>query len=778
MYQILINGKTLYYPGDAINAVAKAELEMALNDAGALSVTVQASNPEYYNIQERKTEFSILKNDVEIWSGEVRESNFDIKKNKKLYVVGELAYLADSIQPQARFQDASPEEFFRTLIDIHNSQVEDRKKFTVGVVTVTDPNDSIYRYTNRENTLDCIREKLCDSLGGYLRIRKENGIRYIDLVRMQDYGKTCQQPIKFGKNLLKFAKNITANDIATCVIPLGAMLETSPIDGLEAYTDITSVNSGKDYIESEEAVKNFGYIKKVVRFDDITEPANLKNAGEKWLEENQFAKIGITVDAVDLSEMNADIDTYELGDYVNVKASPFGMNAWYYLQERKINLLNVKKNTISVGDVTNKSYTKKMNSEMKAVVSDLPTKSTILASAQNNSSNLIKLATNGYIYLVNNAEGRPMELLIMDTPDITTAQKVWRWNVNGLGYSSTGYNGTYGTAITMDGKIVADYITTGTMQADRIKGGILKLGGSGNGNGAAQIVDASGKVLVTLDNKGITLADGVKIAWSNISGTETVLTKDTLKTESLEASNLKITGGSVNIKTASASENKIVLTYGNAKIYLAPAYVAVETETDRMEVSATGFMHSTKEGDTWYSRNYMSNYQFLIEQVIFKNDSDNCGNIKASGNEVVYTANNLHHFYGNTEFNDVVYLIKGGYLQYSTPITSDREVKIDLGELDEDKITKFIYSLKPVQFAYKNDEKQGIHHGLYAQDVKEAMGNEEWELYVDNSQNEEAPEQFRHLALRYEELIADLITTVQSQNKRIAILEDKLKEGA
>jgi len=67
-----------------------------------------------------------------------------------------------------------------------------------------------------------------------------------------------------------------------------------------------------------------------------------------------------------------------------------------------------------------------------------------------------------------NAENRIYEILIMDTNDVTTATKVWRWNSGGLGYSSTGYEGTYATAITQDGAIVADFITTGTLNAELI----------------------------------------------------------------------------------------------------------------------------------------------------------------------------------------------------------------------------------------------------------------------------------------------------------------------
>lgn len=74
----------------------------------------------------------------------------------------------------------------------------------------------------------------------------------------------------------------------------------------------------------------------------------------------------------------------------------------------------------------------------------------------------------GYVVMNTNAEKRVYEILIMDTDNIATATKVWRWNSGGLGYSSTGYEGEYTTAITQDGAIVADFITTGTLDAAEI----------------------------------------------------------------------------------------------------------------------------------------------------------------------------------------------------------------------------------------------------------------------------------------------------------------------
>jgi hypothetical protein len=80
----------------------------------------------------------------------------------------------------------------------------------------------------------------------------------------------------------------------------------------------------------------------------------------------------------------------------------------------------------------------------------------------------------GSVVLKVDSNNNPYEFLILDTNDINTATKVWRWNVNGLGFSSTGYTGIYGTAITSDGQIVADFVSTGVLNANLIKTGILQ----------------------------------------------------------------------------------------------------------------------------------------------------------------------------------------------------------------------------------------------------------------------------------------------------------------
>ena len=90
------------------------------------------------------------------------------------------------------------------------------------MVTVTDSNDSLYRYTNYEKTIECINDKLIGRLGGHLRVRKVNGVRYLDY--LSDYPNTNKQVINFGKNLLDFTKSYDLSELATVIVPLGKTL--------------------------------------------------------------------------------------------------------------------------------------------------------------------------------------------------------------------------------------------------------------------------------------------------------------------------------------------------------------------------------------------------------------------------------------------------------------------------------------------------------------------------------------------------------------------------
>ena len=112
-------------------------------------------------------------------------------------------------------------------------------------------------------------------------------------------------------------------------------------------------------------------------------------------------------------------------------------------------------------------YTSSIETQVTNVRKNLETKSDELINAVINATNWITGSKGGYVLM--RPKNAPSEILIMDKPDANEAKKVWRWNLGGLGYSKDGVNGPYGTAITQDGAIVADFITAGTLQGIKIR---------------------------------------------------------------------------------------------------------------------------------------------------------------------------------------------------------------------------------------------------------------------------------------------------------------------
>ena len=473
MYEVYLDGECLYYPNDKEYAIYNSILKDTLSCASEFTFQIPCTNPKYVDLYERQSMVQILRDSKEIFYGEIREVTENIGKTKLVYCVSELAFLFDSVQPQARYQNITPEQFFIELINIHNSKVEEKKRFTVGMVTVKDPNNSLYRYTNYEDTLTAIRSKLCEPLGGYLRIRKVNGVRYIDLIALEEYGVYATQPIQFGVNLLNYTSKKSASELATVCVPLGAKLEEQVVDGLDAYTIIEEVNNGKNYVINEEAYKNFGWVEKVVNWNDVTVPSNLFKKATEWVNNNQYKILALELKAVDLAELEVNMKPYFVGDMVRAIAEPFGMDMYFPLMEKVTYINEPANNDIVLSYQKKVSYTTQQNNVVQEVEKAIPQTSDLLLRAKQNASEIIKFASEGNVHTVYNEQGRPIEVCIMDTDDINTAQRIWRWNMNGFGYSNTGYNGDFGTAMTMDGAIVADFITVGILNAALIKAGIL-----------------------------------------------------------------------------------------------------------------------------------------------------------------------------------------------------------------------------------------------------------------------------------------------------------------
>ena len=166
-------------------------------------------------------------------------------------------------------------------------------------------------------------------MGGYLRLRHENNKLYLDWIGIDQYGNYSTQPIEFGLNLLDYSETISAEDVATALIPLGAVLEgESTIDALDKRVEISSVNGGKNFVSNPDAIEQFGWIWKTNTWDDVTKPENLLRKAKEWLTTTQFETLTLRLSAADLSELGQEYDAFAEGDRVHCLAAPYGMDIW------------------------------------------------------------------------------------------------------------------------------------------------------------------------------------------------------------------------------------------------------------------------------------------------------------------------------------------------------------------------------------------------------------------------------------------------------------------
>ena len=472
MYKILMDGNTIYYPGDEIAVLQNSTLNLELNTAGTLEFICPPENPYYHSIYNRKSIVSVYRDENEIFIGEVREQTKDLRGNKKVQCVGLLSYLADSIQKQMEYHNQTPYQLLAKFLEIHNEQVDEKKRIDIGRVTVTDPNDSLYRFTNYETTLEAVMTKLVERLGGYLKLRNEDGHLYLDYLRLEEMGKASEQVIDFGMNLLEYTENLSSEDVVTAIIPLGKEIEGTQEDVLKKYTEISTVNDGKNYLVSKEAKEEFGWVCKVVRWNDVTVPENLMRKAAEWLKDNQFETVELTLSALDLSEFDVNVESIMCGDRVRCRAYPFGMDRIFPVMLQSIPLQNPGEMKLVLGSSQSKGYVESANSAVKELREESLLTRKIdnerVQSAINNLKAQMNISEGGYKLTEYDDSGRWLRDLYMDTPDKETATKVLQVNMNGIGGSNTGYKGPYSIGMTLDGMIYGDRIMSHSIDAEKL----------------------------------------------------------------------------------------------------------------------------------------------------------------------------------------------------------------------------------------------------------------------------------------------------------------------
>lgn len=350
MYRVYCDGVTIFNDRLESMKILNPSLELEENKTGSFTFSMLSNHPYYSRIKKMKSIVNVYQDDYLLFRGRVLDEETGFHNEKQVTCEGELAFLIDSIQRPYEYS-GTVSGYLNMLIDRHNAQVEEAKWFTVGNVTVTDANDYIVRSNiDYTDTWTELKNKLIDLLGGYIVVRHEGYINYIDY--LQDITLLSSQAVTFGKNLLDLKRIRKGSEIATAVIPLGAKIKDEEGKETDVRLTIESVNGGSDTIVDEEAKAQYGMIVKTVVFDDVTEPANLLTKGNAHLAKIVKLPETIELTAADLSATGYSVSSFHLSIMVRIESKPHGIGQLFRVSKLSINILDPASNRLTLGGVS------------------------------------------------------------------------------------------------------------------------------------------------------------------------------------------------------------------------------------------------------------------------------------------------------------------------------------------------------------------------------------------------------------------------------------------
>ena len=354
MYLVTIkNGEEEYIINEASsnsNNRIIGKIKQGINTINSFEFTIYPNNIGFDKIKPYKTVIEVLntKTNKYEFKGRVLTLTSDMESNgliSKTYVCeSELAYLLDTVQMWKKLQNETVEGYLKRLLKTHNEKVPMEKQFQVGNVTVVDNNDSIYRYIAYETTKKNIDDDLIGKLGGELQVRYEGDVRYLDY--LEEIGEKKETEIRLAKNIKDISSEINPAGFYTRIFPLG--YKTSNDANNEARLTIEKVN-GTAYIDDEEAIAEFGIIEGFITYDDVKEAKKLVTKGKNYLASQKILTSN-KVNALDLSLIGIDIDSFEVGNYYPLKHELLGIDYYVRIVEKTISIENPRSTEITLGE--------------------------------------------------------------------------------------------------------------------------------------------------------------------------------------------------------------------------------------------------------------------------------------------------------------------------------------------------------------------------------------------------------------------------------------------
>lgn len=419
---------------------------------------------------------------------------------------------------------------------------------------------------------------ILDTYGGY-DYKFDNFSVYL----YEDRGNDNGVVLRYGKNITDLKDVLDTTNIYTGIVPYWANNENGAIVSLPEK--VVFSDHANDY--PYKIIKTIDFSND---FEEAPTVSQLRQKAENYIASSTGWKIKNTVEVsfVNLSQTEeyknfAQLERVKLCDTVTIAYDKLGVNVKTKVIKTVYNTLTEKYDSISLGDTT---YTL---SRALAEAINAPTQTEVSNSIKNavdHATNLIRGGLGGHVVFNVDGNGEPQEILIMDTDDMQTAVNVIRINLNGIGFSHTGYDGIYDTAWTIDGHFVADFITSGTLNANVIRAGLLQ--------------DAAGKNYWNLATGAFSLSadtviDGETIAEYAEGAASDVLSDWITETYSVDKSTLE---GQIDKKAETW--------------YQAADPATVWTTTDDKAEHVGDLWYNTTNNTTWYYE--FSNNTYLWKQ--------------------------------------------------------------------------------------------------------------------------------------------------------------------
>lgn len=730
MYKVLADDKIVIYDSSlADNKLISAVITKEINKSGSFVFSIYPDHFFYDNFVRHKTVITVYKLDKIIFRGRVLSDTGDYFNKKTITCEGELGFFNDSVIRPYDYT-GTPEELLKQLVDVHNQQVDDFKRFKIGTVTVVDPNDYIIRSNEAyDTTFKNLTAKLIESqLGGYFYITHgEDGTDPIPTINyLADLTNECTQSIEFGKNLRDYARVSKSEDFCTALLPLGATIETEDSEATNERVTIKDVNNGLDFIVNEKAVTDYGFILKTVEFSDITEARNLLRKAELYLIEASSESMTLELKAVDLNLLDRNIESFNLGDLIRVTSQPHNIDRRMLCNKISIDLLNPGNDEIALGD-TLKTYTQAMATDIKNLGQNLN------AQIKTDIVNMQKTAKGLYETLVETETGGQI-VYLHDKPILENSTVLLRVSTEGVEVSSD------------QGKTWFGLLVNGDMIANIIQAGGVVVNG--------EIHATSG----TLEN--MTIVDGI-----------TVSRYDTFNDGYIEFPFVQITDSETDLGNTAYTITFGVFSYDSLPMEFfcsmmsinAPRGVNISTDqivTDGIISTSASVATPTIYVDDIY-QNYSSDGIYLRSGV-------NIGSTYGHQNGYWLSCQGSAKFQGTVATG------------------SDRKLKKDIVSIkDDSRYIDFIMSLDPVSFKRVDGDSGRTHLGFIAQDVAEETkkignlsiasattlnDNGEWDYYDETQKDDN-----QNWCLNYTSLIAPLTAFVQQQQKTIEDLTKRIE---